>query len=229
MNKPFDWAGLIRQTIDINPPDQPEGGGGLQFPKDLTDDYPQVEYARQILEELGKVPQTLGEAYELVAPVAKVAAATLQNNWRQAYLLPLKLHQNPWEVAVLLVDLAGIPPTKNAREQWQQEGWPAEILEWKAGKKTPVVKTAEIVPVVELEDLALTARQEVLMAQILDVTKPTALAPEEKLYYQQLGQARAFEGAAITAKAQAQTEADIRKFRLQVMREQARDITGEEA
>jgi len=229
MTKPFDWAGLIRQTIDINPPDQPEGGGGLQFPKDLTDDYPQVEYARQILEELGKVPQTLGEAYELVAPVAKVAAATLQNNWRQAYLLPLKLHQNPWEVAILLVDLAGIPPTKNAREQWQQEGWPAEILEWKANKKSPVVKTAEIVPVVELEDLALTPRQEVLMGQILDVTKATALTPQEKLFYQQLGQARAFEGAAITAQAQAQTEADIRKFRLQVMREQARDITGEEA
>ena len=228
MNKPFDWAGLIRQTIDTNPPDQPEGGGGFQFPKELSGDYPQAEYARDILEELGKVPQTLGEAYELVAPVAKVAVATLQNNWRQAYLLPLGLHQNPWEVAVLLVDLAEIPPTKNAREQWQQEGWPAEILEWKASKKSPV-KTAEIVPVVELEDLALTPRQEVLMAQILDVTKPTALAPEEKLYYQQLGQARAFEGAAITAKAQSQTEEDIRNFRLQVMRDQARDITGEGA
>lgn len=228
MNKPFDWAGLIRQTIDTNPPDQLEGGGGFRFPKELSGDYPQAEYAREILQELGKVPQTLGEAYELVAPVAKVAVATLQNNWRQAYLLPLGLHQNPWEVAVLLVDLAEIPPTKNAREQWQQEGWPAEILEWKASKKSPV-KTAEIVPVVELEDLALTPRQEGLMAQILDVTKPTALAPEEKLFYQQLGQARAFEGAAITAKAQSQTEEDIRKFRLQVMREQARDITGEEA
>ena len=228
MKDTFDWAGLIRQTIDTNPPDQLEGGGGFRFPKELSGDYPQAEYAREILQELGKVPQTLGEAYELVAPVAKVAVATLQNNWRQAYLLPLGLHQNPWEVAVLLVDLAEIPPTKNAREQWQQEGWPAEILEWKASKKSPV-KTAEIVPVVELEDLALTPRQEVLMAQILDVTKPTALAPEEKLFYQQLGQARAFEGAAITAKAQSQTEEDIRKFRLQVMREQARDITGEEA
>lgn len=227
--KDFDWAGLIRQTINPNPPEQPEGGGGFQFPKELAGDYPQAEYARDILEELGKVPQTLGEAYELVAPLAKVAAATLQNNWRQAYLLPLGLHEIPWEVAVLLVDLANVPATKRDREEWQREGWPAEILEWKASKEKPEVKPAEIVPVVELLDLTLTPRQEALMGQILDITKPTALLPEEKLYYQQLGQARAFEGAAISAKAQAQTEDDIRAFRLQVMRDQARDITGEEA
>lgn len=224
----FDWAGLIRQTITTNPPGQPEGGGRFQFPKDLTDGYPQADYAREILEELGKIPQTLGEAYELVAPIAKVAAATLQNNWRQAYLLPLGLHQNPWEVAVLLVDLADVSPTKRAREEWQREGWPAEIIKWRSGKEKPA-EPVEIVPVVELEEMGLTPRQEALMGQILDVTQSTALAPEEKLYYQRLGQAKAFEGAAIAAKAQSQTEAEIAAFRLQVMRDQARDITGEEA
>lgn len=229
----FDWELKLPKRLEMTgqPNQESGGGGGLIFPRELDEGYPSAKDAKAILEELGAVPGTLSEAYELCAKLLEVGVSTLQNNWRQVYLQPIGLHTVPWEVAVLLVDLGEQDRTPTARKAWMSQGWPAEIVKWRETKNQSQPPSAGAIVLVEdtIPEMELSPRQEAMMARILDSNTTTALTPDQKLMYQLLGQQQAFEAAAVTNAAFRTTQSAIADMQEQVLRERVRDITSDRA
>ncbi|MGA1256631.1 MAG: hypothetical protein ACO3YZ_04710 [Candidatus Nanopelagicaceae bacterium] len=225
-------AAVVSQEIE-----QQGSGGTKQIPQELLDEnYPQQEYALDLLEDLGTLPTTLEQAYALVAeqPEVKVTVYTLQNNWRKTYLLPLGLHTKPWEVAILLFDLAtSVEPNFAARTQWQENGWPSEISEYyksKSQKKAgALVAKPQDDEIISFANSSLTPAQEEMMARILDVSQPTALSPEAKQAYRDIGRHQGLEAYLQMVQGRSEVGEQLKRADIEQLRAAMREITGEGA